>query len=257
MIEGVLRHCTEMEVEKNYVDSHGQSEVGFAFCHLLGFELLPRLKAIGRQRLYRPDKGEADARTNLFSILTRPINWTLIEQHYDEMIKYATALRLGTAEADAILRRFSRSTPQHPTYRAIAELGKVIKTIFLCHYLADEELRREIHSGLNVVESWNSTNDFILYGKGGEFASNRIKAQELTMLSMHLLQASLVYINTLMIQRVFAQRGFEARMTEADWRGLTPLFYQHINPYGAFELNMNQRLRNLEELENEPHAYTS
>ena len=37
MIEGVLRHCTEMTVEKNYVDSHGQSEVAFAFCRLLGF----------------------------------------------------------------------------------------------------------------------------------------------------------------------------------------------------------------------------
>ena len=32
MIEGVLRHCTEMSVEKHYVDSHGQSEVAFAFC---------------------------------------------------------------------------------------------------------------------------------------------------------------------------------------------------------------------------------
>ena len=42
MIEGVLRHCTEMSVEKNYVDSHGQSEVAFAFCHLLGFELLQK-----------------------------------------------------------------------------------------------------------------------------------------------------------------------------------------------------------------------
>ncbi|NES24576.1 MAG: transposase [Symploca sp. SIO3E6] len=29
MIEGVLRHCTSMEIEKNYVDSHGQSEVAF------------------------------------------------------------------------------------------------------------------------------------------------------------------------------------------------------------------------------------
>jgi TnpA family transposase len=27
MIDGVLRHDTEMEVEKTYVDSHGQSEV--------------------------------------------------------------------------------------------------------------------------------------------------------------------------------------------------------------------------------------
>ena len=36
MIEGVLRHCTEMSVERNYVDSHGQSEVAFAFSQLLG-----------------------------------------------------------------------------------------------------------------------------------------------------------------------------------------------------------------------------
>lgn len=54
MIEGVLRHCTDMEITKNYVDTHGQSEIAFAFCHLLGFQLMPRLKGIGRQRLYRP-----------------------------------------------------------------------------------------------------------------------------------------------------------------------------------------------------------
>ncbi len=54
MIEGLLRHCTNMEVEKNYVDTHGQSEVAFAFCHLLGFQLMPRFKAIHAQKLYRP-----------------------------------------------------------------------------------------------------------------------------------------------------------------------------------------------------------
>jgi TnpA family transposase len=35
MIEGLVRDDTEMRVEKNFVDSHGQSEVAFAFCHLL------------------------------------------------------------------------------------------------------------------------------------------------------------------------------------------------------------------------------
>lgn len=52
MIEGLLHHCTSAEIDPNYVDTHGQSAVGFAFCHLLGFELLPRLKNIGAQRLY-------------------------------------------------------------------------------------------------------------------------------------------------------------------------------------------------------------
>ena len=60
MIEGLLKHCTDMEIEKNFVDTHGQSEVAFAFCHLLGFNLMPRLKNIGKAKLYRPDAGISD-----------------------------------------------------------------------------------------------------------------------------------------------------------------------------------------------------
>lgn len=53
MINGVLRHCTEMEIDRQYVDTHGQNTVAFAFCRLLGFELMPRLKNINKQKLYR------------------------------------------------------------------------------------------------------------------------------------------------------------------------------------------------------------
>ena len=60
MIEGVVHHCTEMEVDRQYVDSHGQSTVAFAFCRLLGFQLMPRLKAIHAQKLSRPDVGKPD-----------------------------------------------------------------------------------------------------------------------------------------------------------------------------------------------------
>ena len=131
MIEGVLRHCTAMSVEKTYVDSHGQSEVAFAFTYLLGFQLLPRLKGLHRQKLYRPRAGEPDAYPHLRPVLTRPIDWALIGQQYDELVKYATALRLGTADTEALLKRFTRSHVQHPTYRALAELGKAVKTVFL------------------------------------------------------------------------------------------------------------------------------
>lgn len=119
MIEGLLRHCTDMKVEKNYVDTHGQSKVAFAFCHLLGFQLLPRLKRIHKQKLYRPAAGQGNAYPNLQPVLTRPINWDLIRNQYDQMIKYATALRLGTAETEVILKRFSRSNLVHPTYQAL------------------------------------------------------------------------------------------------------------------------------------------
>ena len=202
MLEGVLRHCTTMEVDRQYVDSHGQSTVGFALCHLLGFALMPRLKAIASQKLYRPVAGRPDDYPHLTSILTRPIQWALIRQQYEEMVKYATALRLGTADADTILKRFTRENLQHPTYQALVELGKAVKTRFLCHYLHAEAMRREVNEGLNVVENWNSANDFIFYGKSGEIATNQRDEQEIAVLSLHLVQACLVYVNTLMLQQV-------------------------------------------------------
>ncbi|MFZ0255073.1 MAG: Tn3 family transposase, partial [Gammaproteobacteria bacterium] len=222
MIQGVLRHCTEMEIDRHYVDSHGQSTIGFAFCRLLGFELLPRLKAIHSKRLYRPQAGRPDDYPHLQPVLSKPIRWDLIYQQYDEMIKLATALREGTAEAESILRRFTRSNLQHPTYKALSELGKACRTIFLCRYLRSAALRREINEGLNVVENWNSANDFILFGKSSEIASNRRDDQESTMLALHLLQNSLVYINTLMLQQVLAEEAWEDRLTREDLRGVTP-----------------------------------
>ncbi len=213
----------------------------------MNFDLLPRLKAIHAQKLYRPETGRPDAYPNLQLILTRPIQWDLIRQQYDQMVKYATALRLGTAETEAILRRFTRNNLQHPTYQALAELGKAVKTIFLCRYLRSEALRQEIHEGLNVIENWNSANGFIFYGRGGELASNSRDDQELGLLALHLVQNCLVYINTLMLQEVLGEEGWLERMKPEDLRALTPLIYSHVNPYGLFRLNMEERLPLLEE----------
>src|SRR5207253_2398108 len=83
--------------------------------------LTTQLKAIHSQRLYRPDAGQPGAYPDLQLVLSKPIDWDLIRHQYDEMVKHATALRPGTAEAEAILRRFTRENAQHPTYKALLE----------------------------------------------------------------------------------------------------------------------------------------
>ena len=62
------------------------------------------------------------------------------------------------------------------------------------------------------------------------------------MLALHLLQICLVYINTLMIQHVLGPARLGRPPHRRDLRALTPLIYDHVNPYGRFELDMTARL---------------
>jgi TnpA family transposase len=241
MIEGLIRHDTEMRVEKNFVDSHGQSEVAFAFCHLLGgIRLMPRLKRLKYERLYLPDTGMAGAFPNLAGVLSRPIRWELIIQQYDEMVKHAVALKTGTVTAEAILKRFNSYNVTHPTYKALAELGKIEKTLYLCEYLSSIDLRYEVNEGLNVVERWNAANDFLCYGRQGILTMNSREQQEVMTLSLQLLQNCLMLINTLLVEHTIAQHRLLDSLSGEDRRALTPLFYEHVNPYGLFALDLDQ-----------------
>jgi TnpA family transposase len=122
------------------------------------------------------------------------------------------------------------------------EVGRAQKTLFVARYLRFRELQHEIQEGLNVVESSNGANSVIFYGKGGDIATNRREELEMTVLCLRILQAALVYINTLMLQDVLADPEWAKLLKPADRRGLTPLFWQHVQPYGEVWLDVAKRL---------------
>lgn len=241
MLMGFLWHNTQMNMKECYTDTHGQSYIGFAFSRLLHVDLLPRIKGIDKELLYYPCATSKAKYNNLTDILGGAIKWELMEQNYEPMIRYAAALRTGAVEPEVIIRQFGKDN-NDPVCKALMEMGKVIKTIFLCRYLRSESLRIEINEALNVVERVNGVMDFIFYGKLSELASHQRDEQELSVVCLHLLQVSMVYINTLMIQQILSEPAWKDRLTEEDKRALSPLVHTHINQFGLFILNLAERI---------------
>lgn len=94
-----------------------------------------------------------------------------------------------------------------------------------------------------MVESWNAANAVIYYGKSGEISTNRREGVEMAALCLRILQASLVYVNTPMLQEdVLAEPQWSRLLAPADRRGLTLLFWQHVRPYGEVRLDLGSRL---------------
>ena len=79
-------------------------------------------------------------------------------------------------------------------------------------------------------EAWNGANAVICYGRGGEISTNRHEEVEMTALCLRILQAALVYVNTLMLRDVLAEEEWSGMLGPADRRGLTPLSWQHVRP---------------------------
>jgi len=102
----------------------------------------------------------------------------------------------------------------------------------------EQNSRYASHSGLNVVEQWNGATDFVFFARRGELVSNRREDHEVSILALLLLQNSTVYINTLMLQQILEQPEWAHKLTPRDFAALTPLIWEHVNPYGRFELDL-------------------
>ncbi|WP_249544148.1 Tn3 family transposase, partial [Escherichia coli] len=147
VLEGLLEQQTGLNPVEIMTDTAGTSDIIFGLFWLLGYQFSPRLADAGEAVFWRADKA---ANYGALDELARGcVDLSKIESHWDEMMRVAGSLKLGTIHASELIRSLLRSTRPSGLAQAIMEVGRVNKTLYLLNYIDDEDYRRRILTQLN------------------------------------------------------------------------------------------------------------
>src|SRR6266702_1925447 len=121
--------------------------------------------------------------------------------------------------------------------QAVAEVGRIDKTIHSLTYVDDESKRRRTLTQLNRGEDRHNLARAVFHGKRGELRQRYREGQEDQLGALGLVVNIIVLWNTLYIDAALHQlraEGFEVNAD--DVARLSPLIHKHINFQGRYSL---------------------
>ena len=165
----------------------------------------------------------------------QPLNTRVIAQQWDELLRVAGSLILGTVSATELMQALQRGNRYTTLARGIGEVGKVAKALFLLNYMDDPQYRRRILTQLNRGEGRHSLARAVFHGKRGELRQQYREGQEDQLGALGLVLNIIVLWNTIYIDAVLNQLREEGyTVLGEDVARLSPLIYEHINMLGRY-----------------------
>ena len=154
VIDGLLYHGGGVDIAVRYTDGGGVSDHVFGLCHLLGFRFAPRIPNLAERRLHV--FGPAATWPTLQPFIAGRIDEALIAAHWDDMLRLAASVKIGTTPASLKLRRLGAYPRQNGLALALREVGRIERTLFTLDWLDDPALRRQATAELNKGEARNA-----------------------------------------------------------------------------------------------------
>jgi TnpA family transposase len=234
LLEGLLEQQTSLRPTEVMTDTHGYSDVVFGLFWLLGYQFSPRLADLGEMRLWRMDTGANYGVLN--GLVKNRVNLDLITRNWDDLLRVAGSLKLGTVSASEIMRTLHLGQNPSTLSKAIGELGRIAKTLYLLAYIDDEAYRRRILTQLNRGESRHSVARAVFHGQRGELRQRYRDGQEEQLGALGLAVNVLVLWNTIYLTEVLDYLRFSGvEVDPDDVARLSPLKHKHINMLGRYQ----------------------
>ncbi|MCO3288308.1 Tn3-like element ISPa42 family transposase, partial [Pseudomonas aeruginosa] len=238
VIEGLLKADLSVEADTVYSDTQGQSATVFAFTHLLGINLMPRIRNWRDLVMCRPDRGAAYKHIN--RLFTDTADWHLIETHWQDLMQVALSIQAGKISSPMLLRKLGSYSRRNKLYHAAQALGSVIRTIFLLTWIGSRELRQEVTANTNKIESYNGFSKWLSFG-GDVIAENDPDEQQKRLRYNDMVASSVILQNTVDMMRILQKLAREGwQFTDEDVSFLSPYLTSNVKRFGEFNLKLNR-----------------
>ncbi len=242
ILDGLLEQKSSLVPSELMTDTAGYTDVAFGLFWLLGLQFSPRIADIGRTRFWRMDP-RADY--GLFNPISKhKIHPRFIIDHWDDLLRIAGSLKFGRLSASDLMQTFRASKRPSSLTRAVQEVGRIAKTLYLLAYIHDESYRRRVLRQLNRTEGRHRLARAIFHGQRGEIRQPYRRGQEEQLSALGLVTNIVVLWNTLYMDAALNHLQHHGHIVlPDDIAHLSPLIFKHINFLGRYDFSLPEAIQ--------------
>ena len=250
VLDGILGNQTDLPVTEHATDTHGATLANFALFDLVGLQLSPRIRDLGKITLYRtgPRAGFLARYPAAGPLLTRRLNSELITAMWDDLLRVAASVKGGHATAALVVGKLcSAKRQQNALTAAIKEYGALRRTVYAARYLADETYRRRIARQLNKGENLHSLRRSLAYAGEGALRRHHHEQQTEQMWCLTLATNAVVtwtteYHGLAVAELRRAGRHIDDEVLAHIW----PSHHENVHFYGTHAVDVDSELAKLD-----------
>lgn len=202
VLDGLFDHDTILEIEELFTDTGGASDHVFALFALIGKRFAPRLRNLKDRKFHTFEK--ANAYPALANHIGAPINTILILEHWDDLLHLAASITTRSVVPSTILKKLAASSKASQLAKALRELGRIERSLFMIEWYSNPALRRRCQAGLNKGEAAHKLKRAVFFHERGEIRDRSFESQAFRASGLNLVVSAIVHWNTAYLSRAVA-----------------------------------------------------
>jgi TnpA family transposase len=142
-----------------------------------------------------------------------------------------------------ILKKLSASPKESQLAKALRELGRIERSLFMIEWDSSPFLRRRCQAGLNKGEAAHKLKRAVFFHERGEIRDRSFESRAFRASGLNLVVSAIVHWNTVYLDRAATHLRMAGRTIPNDLlKHVSPLSWEHVNLTGIYTWDSEQQM---------------